>query len=727
MHRARSTHANIHGLIRFSYLVSVLLAGFVVDFLRYRVPLVVRLVDSVSATAHYRDECIIRPQQIVLMGKVLGTVARICPKSLCMGPASPSSCIFMRVDPSHKSGCKHGNIQTPSLISIPLWLRQEVDIFKNQSYLGFYSQHPTSIGHDERGVANRTLGLFVIDDLVGSWSDVSHLLKVDAKSVACDSLHGPDVQVDSVNRRLVMYVHGHGCLMANGSRTAKQPTFKLKSTDGLFWQPSRQTQHDEAHQHTSLPLVMGDLFYTRYFSMNDNVFIFGKSQEDPLGYLTVVCSKSLSISNLQRVRLLKGVRHFSIHRVVDVLFIFFTLITDSPERIMLGTIDLTKPCLEWEIFPGPIILQPELHYEHGGVAISPSKAGSAGCEVKHELRDPFFFAKDTTESVLRGWLLYVVKGEGGIALSKIELDLSTYLTMVDPYFSRHIPQEIVNASSLATNDSSDFSLKQALVTGTGRSGTTFVCKLFNRVNLSISHDNDLDCGTFPGRYGSSSWYHAFRGPLAGSKYEKVRFKKVVHVVRDPSKSIHSRAARTFPNGIEFMRNVVSDVEDTSELDVGLDAISFLDVSVWALKHWVRRNSFVHQHASWRVRVEDFERDAWHSWALCVAMGLGSSCPSIEEWRQAVAAVPKDTNTGRLTDERKLPSNTTWETLAANDDESRDHVRMALKLAKEFGYVIQGSLLERYEVDAVKYKCRFTKDRQRLWACRLQPQEGKLVL
>ena len=722
MRRACSRCANILRHIRFSYPVSVLLAGSVVDFLHHRAPLV---AGRAWAKARYRDKCIIRPQSIVLMGHVVGTVARICPKSLCMGPASPISCVFMRVDPSPKSGCDHGNIMTPSLISIPQWLRQEVDIFKNQSYLGFYSQHSTPTGHDERVGANRTLGLFVIDDLVGSWSDVSHLLKVDAKSVACDSVHGPDVQVDSVNRRLVMYVHGHGCLMTSGRRTAKQPTFKLESTDGLFWQPSRQTQHDESSQHTSLPLVLGDLFYTRYFSMNDNVFIFAKSQEDPLGYLTVVCSKSLSITNQQRVRLLKGVRHFSIHRVLDVLFIFFTLITDSPERIMLGTIDLTKPCLEWAIFPGPIILQPELHYEHGGVAVSPSKAGSAGCKVKHELRDPFFFAKDTTESVLSGWLLYVVKGEGGIALSKVELDLLTYLPMVDPYFSRHIPQEIINASSLATNSFSDHSLKKALVTGTGRSGTTFVCKLFNRVNLSISHDNDVDCGTFPGVYGSSSWYHAFRGPLTGSKYEKVSFEKVVHVVRNPLKSIHSRATRTFPNGINFMKNVIADWESTSELAVGPDTISFHDVSAWALKHWVRRNSFVSQYASWRVRVEDFVEDPWHSWALCVAMGLGSNCPLIEQWRHAVVTVPEDTNTGGRTDNAKRQSDTTWEKLATRDEESHDHVRMALKLAKDFGYVIQDSLLERYDVDAAEYKCKFTEDTNQTWACRLDKNDESL--
>jgi hypothetical protein len=95
---------------------------------------------------------------------------------------------------------------------------------------------------------------------------------------------------------------------------------------------------------------------------------FGKSQEIPEGYLTVSSgNKAMNFLNSQRVQLFKGVRHFSIHRVADVLLIFFTFISDNPERIVMGTIGLTKSWLEWEILPGPIILQPELQYEHGGV------------------------------------------------------------------------------------------------------------------------------------------------------------------------------------------------------------------------------------------------------------------------------------------------------------------------------------------------------------------------
>ena len=91
----------------------------------------------------------------------------------------------------------------------------------------------------------------------------------------------------------------------------------------------------------------------------------------------------------------------------------------------------------------------------------------------------------------------------------------------------------------------------------------------------------------------------------------------------------------------------------------------------------------------------------------------------------VKRVPEDTNTGGRTDNAKRQSDTTWEKLATRDEESHDHVRMALKLAKDFGYDIQDSLLERYDVDAAEYKCKFTEDTNQTWACRLDKNDESL--
>ncbi len=108
------------------------------------------------------DECVVTPQEIEVLGRKLGTVTRMCPKSLCMGLASPVSCLFLRLN---QEVITHGNIMTPSLISIPLWLRHSSGMFKNQSYLGFYSRHTESTSHGERGAAHPTLGLFVAENL----------------------------------------------------------------------------------------------------------------------------------------------------------------------------------------------------------------------------------------------------------------------------------------------------------------------------------------------------------------------------------------------------------------------------------------------------------------------------------------------------------------------------------------------------------------------------------
>jgi hypothetical protein len=44
-----------------------------------------------------RDDCVVTPQEIVLLGRKLGTVPRMCPKFLCMGLQSPMSCLFLEL------------------------------------------------------------------------------------------------------------------------------------------------------------------------------------------------------------------------------------------------------------------------------------------------------------------------------------------------------------------------------------------------------------------------------------------------------------------------------------------------------------------------------------------------------------------------------------------------------------------------------------------------------
>ena len=629
---------------------------------------------------------------------------------------------------------------TPSLILIPRWLKLRSAVFKDVSYVGYFSAHATTV---------ESLGIFVAQELqTDNWLDLSHLLKYDANDVACRSLHGPDVHVDNLRRRLFMYVHGHGCIRANGDGNAfsSQPTFKFESHDGIIWHPSHAEKcahvrnagtSEGVHYRPMRALVAEDLFYTRMIYHNDEKYIFGKSQEDPEGYLTIKhCDLSRGLHD-PRVRLLRGVRHFSLHKVQDILFIFFTLISDAPERIMLGTIDLSRPWLEWQVSPGPILAEPEMSYENGGAEELPSRAGSADCTARKELRDPFFYDTESSTSVLRGWLVYALKGEGGFALAVIELNLLAYLPLVDPFFSRRIPPEIVRASSLAGRGESLTSLvSPALVTGTGRSGTMYVCRLFNQMGINISHDNDVDCGDFPGAHGSSSWYHAFHGPLPGTKFEKVLFKRVVHVVRHPLDTITSRAKRLCTNSrdaLPVMRATVGGWEDTSALNKSPENMTFAEASSWSLKHWVHRNTFVHQCASWRARVEDLARDNWYGWSLCVAMGLGPQCGLIKDWGSASRAVSSRTNAysnepdeSQQGQERncveEMKGSLTWDQLSGNDPESENYVRIALKIAKDWGYEFSQDTLHRYDVDNVNFTCLFSESKagsQLPWACVLE--------
>ncbi|KAH8050058.1 hypothetical protein JL722_11590 [Aureococcus anophagefferens] len=96
-----------------------------------------------------------------------------------------------------------------------------------------------------------------------------------------------------------------------------------------------------------------------------------------------------------------------------------------------------------------------------------------------------------------------------------------------------------------------------LVTGAGSSGTLYVAKLLRRSGLGFSHD-DWDRCPCPGRDGAVSWVHAFSartvaaaggprtcpGPSwSWGRDKDLRFDAVVHLVRDPLKTIASARAR----------------------------------------------------------------------------------------------------------------------------------------------------------------------------------------
>lgn len=98
------------------------------------------------------------------------------------------------------------------------------------------------------------------------------------------------------------------------------------------------------------------------------------------------------------------------------LMVFWTRVGDTPERILLSTIDISEPWETWSESEAIEVLRPEKVWEGADAPLMPSMRSVAYGNV-NQLRDPAIFVEDN-----RVYLLYAVAGEAGIAM--VELILS---------------------------------------------------------------------------------------------------------------------------------------------------------------------------------------------------------------------------------------------------------------------------------------------------------------
>ena len=110
-----------------------------------------------------------------------------------------------------------------------------------------------------------------------------------------------------------------------------------------------------------------------------------------------------------------SVRHVALYKRYQTLYIFFTRIGDSPEKILCGTINISVPQEDWKVSNIFTVAKPEMQYEGVNIKMKPSKAGASEIE-ENGLRDPFIFEDNN-----KLYMFYCVKGEFGIALSELQL------------------------------------------------------------------------------------------------------------------------------------------------------------------------------------------------------------------------------------------------------------------------------------------------------------------
>lgn len=297
------------------------------------------------------------------------------------------------------------NIQGPSLLRVPDWIPDALG-----RYYLYFADHKgryirLAFADDLRGpwTVHRPGSLQLeeshfptappeiapemvrqIEEAMGTVKLPHHLLH----EMTAPHIASPDVHVDPIAKRIVMYFHG---LEGLGYQVTRVAT----STDGL---------HFEAQ-----PQILG-LTYWRAFAHDGQTYALampGQLYRSKDGFTAFEEGPLLFNQNMRHAALLKR---------GDTLYVFWTQVGDAPERILLSTIDVSADWRQWRDAEPVEVLRPQRDWEGADAALEPSMRSVAYGHV-NQLRDPAIYVEDE-----RTFLLYAVAGESGIAIAELWLD-----------------------------------------------------------------------------------------------------------------------------------------------------------------------------------------------------------------------------------------------------------------------------------------------------------------
>ena len=111
----------------------------------------------------------------------------------------------------------------------------------------------------------------------------------------------------------------------------------------------------------------------------------------------------------------RDMRHAALLERRGTLYVFWTQVGDTPERILLSTIELSVGWQAWQETDAVEVLRPERQWEGVDAPLEPSVRSTAYGHV-NQLRDPAVFVEGD-----HVYLLYAVAGESGIGIAEVEL------------------------------------------------------------------------------------------------------------------------------------------------------------------------------------------------------------------------------------------------------------------------------------------------------------------
>lgn len=297
------------------------------------------------------------------------------------------------------------NIQGPSLIRVPDWVPNKLGdyyiyfadhkgLYIRLAYadnlLGPWQIHEPGSLHIEESFFAPTrpeISEAKLAELVAarraSGTIVSHDLRLELTE---PHIASPDVHVDEENQQIIMYYHG---LEGPGYQHSRVAT----SHDGINFTAREENlgrTYMRAFKHDNMTYVLA--MPGQFYRSND-------------GFSDFETGPRLFNPNM---------RHSAVQVRGNNLYVFWTQVGDTPESILLSTIDLRQDWSEWEVRGERVLLRPERDWEGANAPNEPSVRSTAYGQV-NQLRDPAVYEEDGVV-----YLLYAVAGESGIAIARVD-------------------------------------------------------------------------------------------------------------------------------------------------------------------------------------------------------------------------------------------------------------------------------------------------------------------
>jgi hypothetical protein len=290
--------------------------------------------------------------------------------------------------PEMLPGDEGADINGPSLIRVPSWVEDPLG-----KYYLYFAHH-----------VGAYIRLAYADNLAGPWKiydpGTLHLEDTICKdiygSIYADYKHlaSPDIHVDNESQQIRMYYHCPVYLSGpvDDNASYKQVTLLAVSSDGINFESSSE------HLGNAYFRVFQWGGYTYALSMPG---VFYRSTD--------------GLSDFEEGPTLfsEDMRHSAVIIRDGKLLIFYTMVGDNPERILLTEIELHPDWMTWSTTDPVVVLEPEFDWEGANLPLEPSDRGFV-TEPVRQLRDPAIFVEEG-----HTYLLYSVAGESGIAIAEL--------------------------------------------------------------------------------------------------------------------------------------------------------------------------------------------------------------------------------------------------------------------------------------------------------------------